>query len=104
MKTRPARFRRLLGADFLAPKDFVRHAGLIGVLFLVAHICGLREFTSIISGTMVEPRLGPDLCALLGWGYAALYFGTVVLAPILLIAAGLLKVWEICGRNHQHES
>jgi hypothetical protein len=53
---------------------------------------------------MVEPRLGPDVCALLGWGYAALYFATVVLAPILLIAAGLLKLWEICGRNHQHES
>jgi hypothetical protein len=104
MKPKADWFERLLGADFLAPKDFVRHAGLIGLLFLAAHICGLREFTSIISGTMAEPRLGSDVCALLGWGYAALYFAAVVLAPILLIAAGGLKLWAIWGRNRQHES
>ncbi|HEU5069547.1 MAG TPA: hypothetical protein VFV96_03930 [Verrucomicrobiae bacterium] len=104
MNDTSGKLRRLIGADFLSPKDFVRHAGLLVLLFVVAHVGGLREFTTIISGTMAEPRFGSDVCALLGLGYAALYFATVVLAPILLIAAGVLKLWEICGRNHQHAS
>lgn len=104
MKTMLTRIRRWLRADFLSPKDLVRHAALVVLLFAVAHAAGWRQFTSIISGTMAEPRLGPDVCALLGSGYAALYFATMVLAPILLIAAGLLKLWEIIEQRRRHES
>jgi hypothetical protein len=85
---------RILRAEFLSPKDLLRHAVLIGVLFAVAHLAGLREFTTIVSGTLASPSLGVGVCALLGVGYMALYFGAVVLAPILLIAAGLLFAWE----------
>jgi hypothetical protein len=94
MKDTSGKFGRLIGADFLSPKDFVRHAVLILVLFAVAHLCGLREFTTIISGTMASPALGAETCALLGMGYMALYFGAVVLVPILLMAAGLLALLE----------
>lgn len=85
---------KYIRADFFSPKDFVRHAVLIVVLFAVAHVSGLREFTTIISGTLADPSLGVEMCALLGIGYLALYFGVVVLAPILLIAAGLLWLRE----------
>lgn len=83
-----------LRAVFLSPKDLVRHAVLIMALFGVAHLAGLREFTTIITGTLAAPSLGAGWCAVLGAGYMALYFGTVVLTPILLIAAGLLFLWE----------
>lgn len=82
-------------ADFFSPKDFIRYAGLIVVLFAVAHVFGLREFTTIISGTMASPDLGVETCALLGMGYVALFFSVVVLVPVLLIAAGLLRCWEV---------
>lgn len=94
MNRRSDKLGRLIGADFFSPKDFVRHAVLLLVLFAVAHLCGLREFTTIISGTMASPALGAETCALLGVGYMALYFGAVVLVPVLLIAAGLLCLLE----------
>ena len=90
----------LIGADFFSAKDFVRHAVLIVVLFGIAHAFGLREFTTIISGTMASPALGPGVCALLGMSYLALYFGAVVLVPVLLIAAGILLAWEKLGTPH----
>jgi len=98
------RLRTLLRAEFLSPKDLVRHAGSIGMLYAVAHLAGLREFTAIISGTVASPALGAGPCALLGVGYMALHFGTVVLAPVLLIAAGLLKLWKHFTRRQIHES
>ena len=85
---------KLVKADFLSPKDLLQRAALILMLFAIAHLAGLREFTTIISGTLAEPSLGVEMCALLGFGYMALYFGAVVLVPILVIAAGLLFVWK----------
>lgn len=87
-------FERLTGAAFFSPKDFVRHAVLIVLLFGVVHVCGLREYTAMISGTMASPGLGSETCTLLAIVYIAFYFGAVVLAPILLIAAALLVVWK----------
>ena len=94
MKAKSDKFDRLVGADFFSPKDFVRHAVLIVVLFAVVHLFGLREYTSIISGTMASPTLGAETCTLLAIIYMVFYFGAVVLAPVLLIAAGLLLLWE----------
>ena len=103
MRAKPDRLGRLIGADFFSPKDFVRHAVLILVLFGIAHVLGLRDFTTIISGTMASPALGAETCALLGMGYMALYFGTVVLAPVLLIAAALLKIGQHVNRRRTNE-
>ena len=94
MKVKPDRFDRLVGAEFFSPKDFVRHAILIVLLFAIAHAFGLREYTSMISGTMASPSLGAGTCTLLAMIYMTFYFGAVVLAPVLLIAAGLLFLWE----------
>jgi len=90
-------FDRLTGAALFSPKDFVRHAVLVVVLFGIAHVCGLREYTAMISGTMASPSLGAEICTLLAIIYMLLYFGAVVFAPILLIAAGLLFVWGKVG-------
>jgi len=87
------KFDRLTGAVFFSPKDFTRHAILIVLLFAVVHLLGLREYTAMISGTMASPNLGAELCTLLAIIYMLFYFGAVVFAPILLIAAGLLFAW-----------
>ncbi len=103
MRTIRNRLGRLGSAEFFSAKDFVRHAVLIVVLFAIAHASGLREYTTIISGTMASPSLGVGTCALLGMGYLALYFGAVVLAPVLLMAAALLKLGERIAHRSIHE-
>jgi len=98
-----SKLRSLLQAEFLSAGDFVRHAALIVVLFAIAHAIGLREYTTIISGTMASPSLGPAVCAFLGIGYMALYFGVVVLTPVLLLAAALLKLGQRLSRSGTNE-
>lgn len=104
MKKTLSHMQALIRATFMSPKDMVRHAVLIVALYAAVHLLGLREFTTIICGTVASPALGVRLCTLLGLGYMALYFGTVVLVPILMIAAALLKLWEAMGRRRAHES
>jgi len=87
------RFWNLCAADFLSPKDFVRHALLIVLTFGVAHAFGLREYTSFLNGTTGSMELGFELSALLGLIYLLLYFATVLLVPILVLAALLASLW-----------
>lgn len=88
------RLAEICRADFFSPKDFVRHAILIIILFLGVHLAGLREFTSILNGTSGSVELGPDVSAVLGAIYLLAYLGLVLLVPMLLLAAALLAGWR----------
>ena len=77
-------------ADFCSSKDFVRRALLIAVTFLAVHLAGLREFTSILTGTAGSTKLGWGTCAFLGLTYIVAYLAFVLLVPSLLLASGLL--------------
>jgi hypothetical protein len=83
----------MCGADFFSPKDFIRHAVLIVLLFGVVHLLGLREYTSFLNGTTGSVELGYELSALLGLIYLVLYFAVVLLVPILILAALLVSLW-----------
>lgn len=87
------RFWDMCGADFFSPKDFIRHAVLIVLLFGVAHLLGLRAYTSFLNGTTGSVELGYELSALLGLIYLLLYFAVVLLVPILILAALLVSLW-----------
>lgn len=92
----------LCGADFFSPKDFLRHAILIILVFGVAHLCGLREHTSFLNGTTGSVDLGYELSTLLGMTYLVLYFAVVLLVPILVLAAGLVSFWlrhKACNKS-----
>jgi len=67
---------------------------LIAFLYAIVTIAGLREYTSILSGTVGSVRFGWQISALLGFGYIFVYLAFVLLAPILLIAAVLLWSWQ----------
>jgi phosphotransferase system glucose/maltose/N-acetylglucosamine-specific IIC component len=84
----------MCGADFFSPKDFVRHAILIVVAFAIIHAIGLREYTSVLNGTTGSVEMDPASAALLGIVYILFYLATVLLAPILLIAAGFIAAWQ----------
>jgi len=80
-------FRRFGRAKFLTPKDFLLRAAVITAFFLIAHLAGLREYTSFLSGTVASPDMGWQQAAFFGLVYLILYFAFVLLVPILLLAA-----------------
>ncbi|MGD0745124.1 MAG: hypothetical protein ABSA45_08205 [Verrucomicrobiota bacterium] len=90
---RLAVFRR---AEFLSVGDMLQRAGAISVMFLAAHLAGLREFTSVLNGTVGSVAAGWNLSAFLAVIYILLYLAFVVLVPILVLAAMILVVWKRC--------
>lgn len=65
-------------------KRAVIAAGGLTALFAVAHATGLRGDVAVLSGAV-----GSTAEAVGGVAYALLYFGVVLVVPIILIAAGI---------------
>ncbi len=84
-------FRR---AEFLSPMDLAQRAGAISMIFLLLHLAGFREFTSILNGTVGSMALGWNLSAFLAVIYIFLYLGFVILVPVMILAALILTVWQ----------
>ena len=95
MNNEPVQSRRTpwSGAFFSAQYFWVR-AVVLGIFFLLAHLAGLREYTTFLSGTTGNADMSFRLSAIYGTIYLVLYMGCVVLAPIFLLAAALLGLWE----------
>jgi hypothetical protein len=93
-KNRWQRVRQLWQAEAFTPKDFARRAVVIGLAYAVAHGCGLRQFTSLLSGTTGSAELSWAVSSVFGVTYVLLYLAFVLLAPTLLLAAGLLAAWR----------
>lgn len=89
-----ARLKALWRADFLSPKDLVRRALLLALLYALVSAFGLREFTSILNGTMGSVSLGWHLSLFFGLLYIVSYLAFVLGTPTLLIAAGILFLWK----------
>ena len=86
-------------ADLFSPKDFVRRAVVLLLIFLAVHLAGLREYTSFLNGTMASVELGRGMSAFLGLLYVFAYLGVVLLVPMLLLAAALLAGWRRLSRR-----
>jgi hypothetical protein len=86
--------RRAWGADFLSPKDLVKRAVLIALLYGVVWAGGLKEYTSVLSNTTGSVEAGFWLSAFLGLAYISLYLAFVLLVPIFLLAAAMLSGWK----------
>jgi hypothetical protein len=76
-----------------APGYFLQWAGLLAVLFLIVQAAGLREFTSVLNGTIGSTSLDWKTASFLGAVYVFVYLGFVVVAPIFVLAALILKIW-----------
>jgi hypothetical protein len=70
---------------------------MLGALFLLIHLAGLREYTAFLSGTPGAVGTGMRLSVFYGTVYILLYLGAVVLVPIMVIAAGILAIWRRRG-------
>jgi len=78
----------------LSPGGLLVRAALITMFFAACHFAGWREHTTFLSGTPASGGGSVITSALLGVVYMAGYFGFVLLAPILVLAAGLLFAFE----------
>jgi len=94
MKTVLRFLRRLWQAPAFSPAGFLLRAILIMVLYCASELLGLREYTTFLSGTSGNVSLSWRMASLLGLIHLLLYVGFILLAPILLIAAGLLAAWN----------
>ena|SRR6476659_5400522 len=88
------RLAALWRAKFFSPKDFVRRALVVTLIFALAHLFGLKEFTSVLNGTTGSVALGWTTSALLGLTYVFLYVAFVLLVPVFLLTATILFAWN----------
>jgi hypothetical protein len=86
-------------ADFLSPKDLVRRAIMLAAFYAILHLAGLREFVSILNGTIGSLRLGWGISVFLGLLYIVAYLAFVLLVPSMLLAAGLLSLWTLISKR-----
>ncbi|MGB8370300.1 MAG: hypothetical protein ACLPYZ_08230 [Limisphaerales bacterium] len=88
-------------AEFLSARDMLQRASAIGVLFLVAHLAGLRDFTSVLNGTVGSVAAGWKLSGFLALIYILLYLAFVILIPVLVLAAIILAVGQRFRRKQK---
>ena len=93
MKT-PARnsLARLSRLEVLSSAGLVARAGLLATVFALCEVTGLREYATFLSGTQQGSQWSSSVFG--GVAYLFAYYGFVLAAPILLIAAGLLAAWR----------
>jgi hypothetical protein len=91
-------------AEFLSPKDLLQRAGAVTAIFLLLHLAGLREFTSVLNGTVGSLALGRNLSAFLAVVYILFYLAFVVLVPVLVLAAMFLMAWKRGWRKSSKRS
>ena len=95
--------RRPLGGPTFSPKGLLLWAGIVALGFLVCHAAGLREHTTVISGTSPTGDVHSVLPIALGAVYAVVYFAFVLLVPILILAAAIFLALQliVVPRNRQ---
>ena len=86
-----ARFWR---ADFFSPQGFLARALVISAVFLAVHLAGLRDYTSVLNGTVGSAAAGWQTSAFFGVAYLVIYLAFVLLVPVLILAAGILTAWQ----------
>jgi hypothetical protein len=87
-------FKKWPLASVLSPAGLVLTALFILLAFGICEAIGLREYTTVISGTVAVPGASFKTSFFLALIYLATYFAFVLLLPILVIAAALLVVWK----------
>jgi hypothetical protein len=75
-----------------SPGYFLEWAGLLMALFLVANLAGMRQFTSVLNGTVGSTSLDWQTASFLGAAYVMVYLVFILGAPTLIIGAGILAL------------
>lgn len=87
-----------------SPLYFLQWAGLLTVLYIIVNLAGMREFTSVLNGTIGSTTLSWQTAAFLGAAYVFVYLAFILGAPILVLAALILKLWQRVKKGVTDES
>lgn len=91
MKTSiPARFQRLVRLGIFSPGGLAARALFVMLVYSLCELAGLREYATFLSGTQHGGQWSSSV--FLGVGYLFAYYGCVLGSPILLLAAGILRL------------
>jgi TRAP-type C4-dicarboxylate transport system permease small subunit len=83
-------WRLLYHSPLLSPRGLLLRALVVLAVFIALHLAGLREYTSIFSGTSPTDTIPGAGDRALGLIYALFYLLAVVAVPVTVIAAALL--------------
>ena len=92
-----SQLKRLARLDAFSPLAFVLTAAALVIFYAICELAGLREDTTFLSGTVAGGAWATTVR--LGTIYLVAYFGCVLAAPIFLLAAGLLTIWQRLARR-----
>jgi hypothetical protein len=81
-------------SEFFSPKHFLKWAIYVAIIFAIAHLCGLREFTSILNGTTGSVGMSRERTTFLGSTYVILYLAFILIVPTFLLTAVILLAWR----------
>ena len=85
---------RLLQRITISAKGLLIRAALIGLFFLIVHALGFKEHTTFLTGTPADANTSLNQTILFGVVYLVAYFGLVISAPILVLAAGIFSLLD----------
>jgi hypothetical protein len=94
MKTTFGLLRHVWKADAFSPTAFVVRAIIITACYCLSELAGLREYTTFLSGTSANVNVSWQNAATLGLIHLLLYVAFILLAPVSLICAGLVFLWN----------
>ena len=95
----------LINVPTISPSGFLVRAALITAIFLLLYLAGLKEYTCVLCGTSPTGNVADSWSAMLGVSYVLCYFAFIVLAPVLILAAGILWLLQsTIGRRRIPES
>ena len=77
-----------------SPAYFLQWAALLTVLYIIVNLAGMREYTSVLNGTIGSTTLNWQTASFLGAAYVFVYLAFILGAPILVLAALILKLWQ----------
>jgi hypothetical protein len=104
MKPKSSIVRGLLRAPVFSPTGMILRALLIVLSFAICHALGWREHTTFISGSQADVVVDRSVSTLCAVAYMVAYFGSVLIAPVLLLAAIIINLWDrVSGMNFKHE-
>ena len=84
-------YRQMRALKWLSPGSFVLCAVTFAGLFLAMHLAGWREQTSVFCGTFPKDQGQQIAQGFEAVCYTLFYFASVIMAPILVLAAGVYR-------------
>ena len=81
---------------------FLEWAAMLIVLFIIVNLAGMRQFTSVLNGTIGSTNLDWQTASFLGAAYVMVYLAFILGAPTLIIAAGILALCRKVAGNKEN--